>query len=310
MNLARLRREYGNVYITTFPDGQMFPWKQLTIGEFLDYTEMFQNQKYARASIENEIFKKCIVDELLIERMDRFPAGTVFSVVNDILKNSGPETIPELNYGLALSRMKASEAVHETVSLIAQAFPAYKLEDIYNFEYPVFLLRLAQAEAKLLRLGILMEPVIFEEPVTKEMQEMQESQAEEKPHIRPDISAIADRIEESRRRPQSNSKTIISASDITGSESTLLGHEKEDQVLLRQEMVEEAGSIYSEYITQMNKGQDIDIKSPTERLEAADKRAALNKAAFDSAVKQKQASEKQLLENIAKARERKAAKNK
>lgn len=311
MDFAALRRKYGSVFITSITNGQIVPWKPLKMGEFLEYSELFQTGKYARATLEDEIFKKCVVDELMISRMSRFPAGIISSVVSDILKNSGPETIRELNYGLGMSRLKARQALHETASIIAQAFPAYTLEQIYDFEYPVFLLRLAQAESKLLRLGILQEGITFEDPEVLEEAQTQAPSPAKTEHKRPAASELADMIErrtntEYKRTP----RTIITDSEVTGSESLLLGHEKEDQVLLRNEMLEDAKTIYKDYFNQLEEGRDVDIQSPEVRLMAANKRAELNKSAFDTAVKQKQKEEKELLENIAKAKKRKAAKNK
>ena len=75
-------------------------------------------------------------------------------------------------------------------------------------------------------------------------------------------------------------------------------------------MLEDAKTIYKGYFDQLDEGSEVDIQSPEERLQAANKRAELNKSAFDTAVKQKQKEEKELLENIAKAKKRKAAKNK
>ncbi len=311
MDFAALRRKYGSVFVTAITNGQTIPWKPLNMAEFLEYSELFQSEKYARATLEDEIFKKCVVDELMVDRMSRFPAGIITSVVSDILKNSGPETIPELNYGLGISRVKARQALHETASLIAQAFPAYTLEQVYELEYPVFLLRLAQAEAKLLRLGVLQEGITFEDP--QAVQQEQAPTPEKVEHRRPQASELADMIERrtgTEYNRTQRQKTIITNSEVTGSESLLLGHEKEDQLLLRNEMLEDAKTIYKGYFDQLDEGSEVDIQSPEERLQAANKRAELNKSAFDTAVKQKQKEEKELLENIAKAKKRKAAKNK
>jgi hypothetical protein len=306
MDLASLRRKYGSVFVTAISDDEIIPWKQLSVGEFLEYTLVLDSNQYARATIEDEIFKKCVVDELLISRMNKFHAGTISSVVNDILRASGPETITELNVALAVSRIKASQAIHETAALIAQAFPAYTLEEIYKLDYGCFLLRLAQAESKLLRLGVLEEQIYFEEPELEE--EMEEEPYEEEVSTRPDPVEVARRFRTQSARDEG--KTIITDSEVIGQESVMMGHEKEDQIVLRHEMMKEAKDIYPQYFTQMGEGKEVDIESPEERLKAADQRAALNKAAFDNAVSQKQKEDKALLENITRAKERKAAKNK
>jgi hypothetical protein len=307
MNLASLRRKYGPVFITAISENEIIPWKQLNIGEFLEYSSILDSNQYARVTIEDEIFQKCVVDDLLVSRMSNFNAGTISSVVGDILRASGPETITELNEALAISRMKASQAIHETVALIAQAFPAYKLEDLYALDYPSFLLRLAQAESKLMKIGILQEPISFEAPA---MPEQEGTGGVESPtqHTRPDPTEVSRRLR-AEKAPASE-KTVIKGSDIVGQESVMMGHEKEDQVLLRHQMLEEAKEIYTEYFKDMDKGKQIEIKTPEERIKAANRRASLNRTAFDKAVLQKQKEDKELLENIQKAKQRKAAKNK
>tara|TARA_B100001765_G_C19495600_1_gene336376 strand:+ start:962 stop:1879 length:918 start_codon:yes stop_codon:yes gene_type:complete len=305
MDLATLRRKYGTVFVTAISENEIIPWKQLTVGEYLEYSTILESKQYARATIEDEIFQKCVVDDILVSRMDKFHAGTISSVVNDILKISGPESIAELNVALAVSRLKANQAIHETVALIAQAFPAYKLEDLYNLDYASFLLRLAQAESKLLMMGILEEPIFFEEPQVETEEEAEEI---EEDISRPDPVEVARAL---RAKKQTRTgKTVISSSEMVSQESVMMGHEKEDQVLLRQQMLEEAENIYGDYFEQTKKGEKINIESPEKRLEAADQRATLNKAAFDDAVLQKRKEEQTLLENITRAKRRKAAKNK
>ena len=203
--------------------------------------------------------------------------------------------------------MKASQAIHETVALIAQAFPAYKLEDLYALDYPSFLLRLAQAESKLIKIGILQEPIHFEDPALEGQEEASQPEKQQR-HIRPSPAEVSSRMQS--KRPSSPEKTIVKSSDIVGQESIMMGHEKEDQLLLRHKMMEQAKHIYADYFKDMDDGKEIDIKTPEERIKAADRRASLNKTAFDKAVLHKQKQEKELLENIQKAKQRKAAKNK
>ena len=158
-----------------------------------------------------------------------------------------------------------------------------------------------------MRLGILQESITFEDPRKEE--EANEPTEQKETFTRPSVSEIADMLEKQNGSQGNRSQTVITASEETGTQSLLLGHEKEDQVLLRNDMLEDAKNIFGDYFKQMEVGEDVNIQSPDERLNAASKRAELNKSAFDTAVKQKQQQDKEVLENIAKAKQRKAAKN-
>ena len=133
-DLPSLRRQYGSVFVTNLDNGDVIPWKQLNVGEFLEYSILIENGVYAKATLEDEIFKKCVLDEYVVDSLPALKAGTVSTVVQDILSNSGPGNISELNSTLNVFRSVASQALHQTAAFICQAFPAYKLEDVYGID--------------------------------------------------------------------------------------------------------------------------------------------------------------------------------
>jgi len=278
VDLPSLRRKYGPVFITTLENGQAVPWKQLNIGEYLEYSGLLEMGKYARATIEDEIFQKCVVDEYTLSNLPELKAGTVSTVVQDIILNSGPNTFSELNGSLQVFRVVASQAVHQTVALIAQAFPAYKLEDIYDMNYSDFMLRLAQAEGKLLQLGILEEPLNFQDPAESASPSGSSGPQQEK------IGAMDMYLEYMKQQdpnsskkesPQSN-QTIISETDIRASQSNMISHEKTDNDIQSKQMLDDASVIYKEYIDALGAGEELKIKTPEERMVAASKRATEN----------------------------------
>jgi hypothetical protein len=283
MNLASLRRKYGSVFITTLENGVVIPWKQLDIGEFIEYSALLEGQSYARATIEDEIFQKCVLDEFIVDDLPVLKAGTVTTVVRDIIENSGPVSIDSLNYALNGFRIVATQAIHQTMILISQAFPAYKPEDIYKLKYADFMLRLAQAEQKLMDLGILQNRINFEDPEKQKQEapkenkkgamdlymEYLEEQGLEKPTERKSAPVPPRRNE---------TDTIITQSDIRASATDMVGHEKEDEGISIDQMTKDANIIYADYMKQMEEGKELDIKTPEDRLAEAQKREEANKA--------------------------------
>ena len=305
VDLPSLRRKYGPVFITTLQNGQVVPWIQLDIGQYLEYTNLLQGDVYAKATIEDEIFRKCVVDEVTIENIPRLKAGTVSTVVKDIVENSGPTTISELNMTLSLYRNVAAQAIHQTVSLITQAFPAYKLEDLYNMKYADFMLRLAQAEGKLLQIGVLEEPLFFHDPDTGEA-----TPAEDTSDNMGAMEMYQEFLKEQEKQkaPAPKNQTIITATDTKSQEMDLIGHEKEDAALRDNEMLNDAALIYGDYLDSISSGEGLRIKTPEERLAEANKRAESNKQQYDRAMTQRKKKEKELEAHYAEIHKRFAAK--
>ena len=161
---AEVRRKYGGVYITAFPDGLLVPWKPLSIGEFLYYDQQITRCLICPAELENEVFIKCVQDKELIEKIDSLKAGVITTTVQNIWEYSGPDTPGKLQSDFeearALLQGTRSSLMHQCVSMIATAFN-YTPDEIYKMEYETFMLRLAQAEYKMLTFNAIQEPFSF-----------------------------------------------------------------------------------------------------------------------------------------------------
>jgi hypothetical protein len=109
--------------------------------------------------------------------MDYLNAGVVTTVVQNIWQFSGPSDsatiVADLNAARGVIHASVSSLLHDLVELISLAFP-YKPEEIYAMDYSTFLLRVAQAEKKLIYLGIREGPV---EIITADEQKPQPSAA-------------------------------------------------------------------------------------------------------------------------------------
>lgn len=161
-NPYQVRQLTGSSFATIFDHGLTVPWKALSIGDFIKYTHDYARPTTVPAIIEDEIFKKCVIDEDIIRRMDYLPAGVTTTVTLNIWDFSGPTSIESFNQDLQNAReylvAGGLKPIHELVHTIILAFP-YKPEEVYAMDYETFMIRLAQAEEKLLAMGMIKEPV-------------------------------------------------------------------------------------------------------------------------------------------------------
>jgi len=151
------RRKFGNNWLTSFEDLEI-PWRQLTLQEFLDYTDLFNSGLYTEVEVEDEIFSAAVLDPIYVENIDILPAGTISVVVSQILQVSGPDTIEAINRDLNIARQEVGNFLSSLIPLICIVFPAYKPEDLFKLSYQELLKRAAMAEPRLLALRIINEP--------------------------------------------------------------------------------------------------------------------------------------------------------
>lgn len=274
-DLLELRKVHGNVFVSRLPNGQDVPWRPLSIQEYIEYDKLLRLGVYPPAYIEDEVFRKCVLSQVLVDNIENLRAGLVRAVALDILVYSGPSTIDELNMFLNMNRNESGQVMHQLVSVVCQAFPAYKPEDVYGMNYETFGLRVAQAEEKLLRTGMLTEPLSFNAPdgAPKQQQPVKQpipeppkenlrnqwkaQQAQEAKKVAPPVPATEEQV-------------IIKKADIIEHQSAMTGHDK-DPVHHKKE-AEETAAIYSDYLEQLKSGEKLKIATPEERVAAAEKR--------------------------------------
>jgi len=187
--LVDTRRHYGGVYTTSFEDGLIVPWKPLSLGDYIQYDVDIQRKFIPPSVIEDEIFRKCVLDPRIVEDIHTYRAGLVSTVVQTIWQFSGPTSGPSFQEDIEQTRLLMaggnSAILHQCSEIIATAFP-YKPEEIYAMDYRTFLTRLVQAESKMLKVGLLKEPV----SITQLDQEPQTKQAPKFANLnKPDIDA-------------------------------------------------------------------------------------------------------------------------
>jgi hypothetical protein len=159
---ADIRHQYGDVYITVFPDGLTVPWKTLSLGDYIYYDQQIARHVIPPACLENEVFCRCVQDRELVDGIDHLVAGIVTTVVHNIWEYSGPDTPERLqqDFDTARSNLQGGRGavLHQCAFMIATAFN-YTLEQVYAMDYATFMFRLAQAEAKMLTMNIIKEPL-------------------------------------------------------------------------------------------------------------------------------------------------------
>ena len=304
VDLGLLRHLYGNAYIIALPDGRNVPWKPLSLKEFIEIDSIRQAGVYSNGQIEDEIFKKCVLDCVLVDNLDKLKAGTVSTVAGVILSYSSPQTIDELNNFLNIKRAQISENVfHQMVITICQAFPAYTPDDIYAMDYETVMQRVALAEQKLASVGILAEPIHFG---TQDEQSQERKPSDRKINKR--LHEIHQQQQTKRAPPPSPppaaERTVITTKDMAEAQAAYTGMERSDRISRETKMVKETTDVYDRYLEQMRKGEKVVVPSHEERMQAARERAAENEKKFNKHMHVKAKSDAREMAELLEIRER------
>jgi hypothetical protein len=277
--ISGLRELHGSCHVTELSDGKIVPWNPLPLKDYIKYKQDFERELIVQSVLENEIFCQCVIDTFLVKNINKQKAGTISSVVRDIMEVSAAKNINEFNYHLMAARQRITENVyHEMAILICAAFPAYTPDDIYNLKYDDLIIRLAQAERHLLKIGYLTEPLQLSNgeqeetqpqkqvPVAlKEAFEQQELERQANQGVPKSKQRIKEDITPQGKDKFKNGKLIISKEELRV--KSFQGADLEDAPFLEQKMLEDAASIYSNYMEDVKAGKEVIIKTPEERLQ-------------------------------------------
>ena len=217
-----------------------------------------------RYILEEEIFKKCVLDPRFIKD-DTLPAGIVSTVVQNIMMFSGPGSIDQFNQQLDSSRAVASMAMHEMIPLICRAFPAYTPEQVYALKYEDFLLRLAQAESLLIKIGVLTQPLELlskeaqaktakNKPLPQQLKRIWEQQhpVDTKATESPVIRAIQDGRPAKTTAPGMKAEMPIDfKKERTAIEAEMSGWDKADLAVEEEKMLKQAQTVYKDLIDKL-----------------------------------------------------------
>lgn len=132
-NVINAYREFGILYVSQFEFGG-FIWRALSQSEAELYVGLFKTVPQAKADLEEEIFKDCVVDHPLPEEdYDQWNAGIVTTVAQQILYFSSIRKSEEFLQRLdAVRESVAGDIWNQIHARIMSLFPAYTLEQLRN----------------------------------------------------------------------------------------------------------------------------------------------------------------------------------
>lgn len=201
-SILQIRKGFGRVFATILPEGFIIPWRVLSLQEYFEYHKDIARGVFPIEVFEDEIFRLCVLDEKFIRQMDFLRAGEVTTVVSNIWEASAPADSQQLQHDLEVARMLirngSNVILHQLAELVAMAYP-YKPEELYSMNYHQLMDLAAKAESKLLRLGVIQEPVslilnqenqrterVRERPLDKiDAKRLWDQRHKSKPQIRP-----------------------------------------------------------------------------------------------------------------------------
>jgi len=148
------------IFQLSFSDGTIVRFRLLNWEESKIYIRLFSRPELPLDLVAERIFRDCVVDQHILNRMDTLRAGVVSTIVELIIAMSGPVSdVEKFNKDLDEARALASLPDSFIVTTICRAFPAYKPEDIETMDWDKVQYRLAQAESILIPLGQLNSPL-------------------------------------------------------------------------------------------------------------------------------------------------------
>lgn len=250
-DLYSLRTKYGEVYVTVFPDGTKVPWEQLSVEDFIHYSNKFTSGRFPESHTEDEIFRKCCKDPTLVASLDHLDAGLITTVVTQIMEISGPSTTQEISFDLNVARSQVGDFISDGVGLICQTFPGYTPETVLQLDYRTFMKRLALAERRLLAMGILQQPIIIESGEEEPAPTIQDKWANLNP------APVTAPRETSRPLPPSPSGLTIKQEQMRETIKEESGHDLLDKELWEHDVMNGLEFIYPELFEKLRAGEKI-----------------------------------------------------
>ena len=146
-HLITAYKEHGVLYVTQFEWGG-FIWRPLGYDEAELYKGLFKTVPRAKADLEEDIFKECVVDHPLPEDdFDNWQAGIVTTIAQQILYVSTVNSRQEFLQRLVNTRVAVSEDLFlQIYARIISVFPAYTFEQLSKMPVDNMLEKLALVE--------------------------------------------------------------------------------------------------------------------------------------------------------------------
>lgn len=171
-SVYEVRKKYGGVYVTIFPDEDIIvPWEPLSLSDYFKYTQDQTKGIIPIAQLEDEVFHKCVRDDIFIKQFRYLKAGIVATVVRCIWQASAPTTPTGFNEDIDLIRSLVlspdRQIYNQLIFLITSAFPSYTPDMLLAKTYEEFLQLVVLSEERLITLGLLKERFYAQTPGEK-----------------------------------------------------------------------------------------------------------------------------------------------
>lgn len=144
-NPFELYGKYKNLYLFNSGRGSVL-FKPLSYADFETAKRIAKTYPALAPVVEDNIWKKCVIEHTLDGTVDTLNAGIVSTIVRLILSFSNPVDKEEIESELEEVRSQTTNIKEEIIIKICQAFPAYTPEQVEEMEWKTQLKRLAQAE--------------------------------------------------------------------------------------------------------------------------------------------------------------------
>lgn len=293
---ADLRERYGEIFVLELPDGQQVPFKLLSLKDYFSYSKAIEAGLIPKSILENEIFEKCVLDNVLVNSIHNQKAGTPTVVADTILQYSAPRSIEEFQYFLNYNRNIVSNVLYQVINIICLGFNSYTPDDILSKDIYEILFLLALAERKLLETGALSEPLDFsggERQPKQKKPKVDISKLREEYEKQKDEFNIHKLHQEGKERPKSVVESEIPSFDDRDREGNVSISMNElmynNRTLEEQDLktLQDAKVIFKDYLEQVAKGERIKIKSDEQRIEEYNKMVAEKRKKFREKLKKK-----------------------
>jgi len=294
---STLRERYGEGFILELPDGQIVPFRLLSVSDYFKYSRAKAAGIISSEVLEDEIFSKCVLDEVLVENIYKQKAGTPTVVAEAVLGYSAPNSKEEFEYFFNHNRQLVQNALYQLVIYVCMAFPSYTPDDLLSKDIHELFFLLALAEGKLLEGGVLAEPLSFFGA------QQQQPEPKKKPKPKVDLSKLSQEYakqeeewnvrklkSQGKKVPKSitkdetpkfdtqneEGKTIISIQELAHN----LNADPTTDSPSEKQMIDDSKWIFGDYIDKLRRGEKIKIKTDEERIADYNKRTEENKKKF------------------------------
>lgn len=145
--LIHAYREAKVLYVSQFETWGVFIWRPLGMDEVGMYEKLFATIPGAKADLEDQIFKDCVVEHTMPkEDFDEWQAGIVTTVANQILKISTAVPVEFVERLDKVRDLVGANLFYQIFAYIMRVFPSYSFEDLESMPLEIIMERLALAE--------------------------------------------------------------------------------------------------------------------------------------------------------------------